>query len=348
MSVDQKTGGEKNTEVDRKMQVDGRTQGDQTEASQWTQADRMTQVDVVMQGSRRSESDRNSQEDVMAQGRVGTQAEERTQEDGWVQQEKGTQSEGSTPSTTKGHSEKASMTSLSPHSRAPKRPPSEDPRSPRVIEGFGQSQDEFPVPDKPGCMLTSDETPEPASGNQEEAVLGPLVGGLAPRAQLPPEVRSEPVGGERSGGLEWSAPGRDKPREGLFQGPREEELGRVPPAALGGRPPGGLGPEGRPLPQSLTCLLPPGRTITSAGSGQAVPPWVLPGLGPCPLPRPQRGPEPPTPGAGGEWSCARRPLVPRLEEETRLRLVGGRTGGRRGASETAAWSGNLRGQQRCV
>ena len=248
MSVDQKTGGEKNTEVDRKMQVDGRTQGDQTEASQWTQADRMTQVDVVMQGSRRSESDRNSQEDVMAQGRVGTQAEERTQEDGWVQQEKGTQSEGSTPSTTKGHSEKASMTSLSPHSRAPKRPPSEDPRSPRVIEGFGQSQDEFPVPDKPGCMLTSDETPGPASGNQEEAVLGPLVGGLAPRAQLPPEVRSEPVGGERSGGLEWSAPGRDKPREGLFQGPREEELGRVPPAALGGRPPGGLGPEGRPLP----------------------------------------------------------------------------------------------------
>lgn len=248
MSVDQKTGGEKNTEVDRKMQVDGRTQGDQTEASQWTQADRMTQVDVVMQGSRRSESDRNSQEDVMAQGRVGTQAEERTQEDGWVQQDKGTQSEGSTPSTTKGHSEKASMTSLSPHSRAPKRPPSEDPRSPQVIEGFGQSQDEFSVPDKPGCVLTSDKTPGPASGNQEEAVLGPLVGGLAPRAQLPPEVRSEPVGGERSGGLEWSTPGRDKPREGLFQGPREEELGRVPPAALGGRPPGGLGPEGRPLP----------------------------------------------------------------------------------------------------
>ncbi|KAB0352159.1 hypothetical protein FD754_017016, partial [Muntiacus muntjak] len=248
MSPDQKTGGKKNTEVDRKMQVDGRMQGDQTEASQQTQADRMTQVDVMMQGSARSESDRNSQEDVMAQGRVGTQAEERTQEDRWVQQDKGTQSEGSTPLTTKGHSEKASMTSLGPHSRAPKRPPSENPRSPQAIEGFGQSREEFSVPDKLGCILTSDETPGPASGNREEAVLGPLVGDLASRAQLPPEGRSEQVGGERSGGLEWSAPGRDKPREGLFQGPREEELGRAPPAALGGRPPGGLGPEGRPLP----------------------------------------------------------------------------------------------------
>ncbi|XDB62180.1 hypothetical protein ABFV05_015796 [Capra hircus] len=248
MSVDQKTGGEKNTEVHRKMQVDGRTQGNQTEASQWTQTDRMAQVDVVMQGSEKSESDRSSQEDVMAQGRVGTQAAERTQEDGRVQQDKGTQSEGSMPSATKGHSQKASTSSLSPHSRAPKRPPSEDPRSPQVIEGFGQSQEEFSVPDKPGCMLTSDKTPGPASGNEEEAVLGPLAGGLAPRAQLPPEVHSEQVGGEHSGGLDWFAPGRDKPREGLFQGPREEELGRVPPAALGGHSPGGLGPEGRSLP----------------------------------------------------------------------------------------------------
>ncbi|XP_052516104.1 alpha-protein kinase 3 isoform X1 [Budorcas taxicolor] len=248
MSVDQKTGGEKNTEVHRKMQVDGRTQGNQTEASQWTQADRMAQVDVVMQGSEKSESDRSSQEDVMAQGRVGTQAAERTQEDGRVQQDKGTQSEGSMPSATKGHSQKVSTSSLSPHSRAPKRPSSEDPRSPQVIEGFGQSQEEFSVPDKPGCMLTSDKTPGPASGNQEEAVLGPLAGGLVPRAQLPPEVHLEQVGGEGSGGLDWFAPGRNKPREGLFQGPREEELGRVPPAALGGRPPGGLGPEGRSLP----------------------------------------------------------------------------------------------------
>ncbi|XP_043777450.1 alpha-protein kinase 3 isoform X2 [Cervus elaphus] len=326
MSPDQKTGGKKNTEVDRKMQVDGRMQGDQTEASQRTQADRMTQVDVVMQGSERSESDRNSQEDVMAQGRVGTQAEERTQEDRWVQQDKGTQSEGSTPLTTKGRSEKASMTSLGPHSRAPKRPPSENPRSPQVIEGFGQSQEEFSVPDKLGCVLTSDETPGPASGNQEEAVLGPLVGGLASRAQLPPKGRSEQVGGERSGGPEWSAPGRDKPREGLFQGPREEELGRAPPAALGGRPPGGLGPEGRPLPSPPEAGLArhsqeglPSTPASQPRSAAAFPPSEdktllssAPSLLLGPGPSSQSHP-PETVAANSEGACAK---VPDADERT--------------------------------
>ncbi|XP_057577579.1 alpha-protein kinase 3 [Hippopotamus amphibius kiboko] len=249
-STGQKTGGKKNTEVDRKMQVDGRTQGDRTQTTQRTQADRKTQVDVVTQESERSESDRNSQEDVMAQGRVGTQADERTQEDRRVQEDQAMWSEGSIPTAKKGWSEKASVASLSPQSRAPKHPPLEDPRSPQIIECFEQTPEESSVPDKPGFMLRSDEAAGTASGNREETVPGPLAGGLTLQAQLPLEGSLEQVGGERCRGPEWPGPVKNKPQEGLFQGPKGEQLGEVPSVDLGGCPPGGLSPE-VPTPPSL-------------------------------------------------------------------------------------------------
>lgn len=86
---------------------------------------------------------------------------------------------------------------------------------------------------------------------------------------------------------------------------------------------------GTPCTQSLTCLLPPGRTATSAGSGQAVPLWVLPGLRPCLLPRSQRGPEPPTPGGRGVSGAARGAPCPSAGGGDVLggRWVGGRAAG---------------------
>ncbi|XP_065728583.1 alpha-protein kinase 3 [Phocoena phocoena] len=247
-SADQNTGGKKNTEMDRKMQVDGRTQGDGTQTTQRTQADRKTQVDVVTQESERSESGRNSQEDVMAQGKVGTQADERTQADRRVQEDKGTWSEGSIPTAVKCWSEKASMTGISPQSRAPKRPPSEDPRSPQIIECFEQTPEEFSVPDKPEFMLRPDEAAGTASGSREETVPGPLAGGLTRGAQLPPEGSLEQVGGERYRGPEQSGPVKDKAEEGLSQGPKQEQPGELLPVDLGGCPPAGLSPQVPTLP----------------------------------------------------------------------------------------------------
>ncbi|XP_060013795.1 alpha-protein kinase 3 isoform X2 [Lagenorhynchus albirostris] len=247
-SADQNTGGKKNTEMDRKMQVDGRTQGDGTQTTQRTQADRKTQVDVVTQESERSESGRNSQEDVMAQGKVGTQADKRTQADRRVQEDKGTWSEGSIPTAVKCWSEKASMTGISPQSRAPKRPPSEDPSSPQIIECFEQTPEEFSVPDKPEFMLRSDEAAGTASGSREETVPGPLAGGLTRGAQLPPEGSLEQVGGERYRGPEQSGPVKDKADEGLSQGPKQEQPGEVLPVDLGGCPSAGLSPQVPTLP----------------------------------------------------------------------------------------------------
>ncbi|NIG60712.1 alpha-protein kinase 3 [Pontoporia blainvillei] len=241
-SADQNTGGKKNTEVD------GRMQGDGTQTTQRTQADRKTQVDVVTEESERSESGRISQEDVMAQGKVGTQAGERTQADRRVQEDKGTWSEGSIPTAVKCWSEEVSMTGISPQSRAPKRPPSEDPRSPQIIECFEQTPEEFSVPDKAEFMLRSEEAAGTASGNREETVPGPLAGGLMRGAQLPPEGSLEQVGGERCRGPEQSGPVKDKAEEGLSQGPKQEQPREVPPVDLGGCPPAGLSPQVPTLP----------------------------------------------------------------------------------------------------
>ncbi|XP_046508213.1 alpha-protein kinase 3 [Equus quagga] len=252
MSADRKTVGKKNTEADGKMQVDGRTQGDGTQTTQRTQAERKTQVDVVTRERERPESDRSSWVDVVAQGRVETQvermqADERTEEGGRIQEDKGAQSEGSVPTGVKGRSEKQSRTSLRPQFRAPELP-SEGPRSPQIIECFEQTPEGDFVPEKPDFLLRSEEAAIRGSGNHEETVVGPLAGGLTLRAQLTPKGALEQMGGERCQGLEWSSPVKDEPENGLFQCPKEEQLGEVLSVDLGGCPPAGLSPEVSTLP----------------------------------------------------------------------------------------------------
>lgn len=117
MSVDQKTGGDKNTEVHRKMQVDGRDAGNQTEASQWTQTDRMAQVDVVMQGS---ESEVGQEfpggcDGTRKGGDTGSR-EDPGRRPGAARQ--GDTVRGSMPSATKVLTEGVPQ-AVSPHSRAP-------------------------------------------------------------------------------------------------------------------------------------------------------------------------------------------------------------------------------------
>uniref|UniRef100_A0A4X1UKD7 non-specific serine/threonine protein kinase n=2 Tax=Sus scrofa TaxID=9823 RepID=A0A4X1UKD7_PIG len=251
----QKTGGEQNTEVSGKMQMDGRMQGDRAHTAQRTQADRKTQRDVVTQESERPESDRNSQEDVVIQGRMGTRADERIRDDRRVGGDKGTQSEGSIPTAVKGQSETESMPSFGPQPRAPEHPLAEDPGSPQIVECFDQTPEEVSVPDKPGFMLGSDEAAGRASGNGEESVLGPRAGGLTLQAQLPPGggLKQMRDGGER---CQWPGPVKDKPEEGLSQGPKEAQTGEVPSMDLGGCPPVGLSPEVPTLPA------PPGAGLT--------------------------------------------------------------------------------------
>eukprot|EP00070_Physeter_catodon_P033019 XP_028339913.1 alpha-protein kinase 3 isoform X3 [Physeter catodon] len=111
-----------------------------------------------------------------------------------------------------------------------------------------QTPEEFSVPDKPDFMFRSDEAAGTASGNREETVPGPLAGGLTRGAQLPPEGSLEQVGGERCRGPEQSGPVKDKPEEGLSQGPKQEQPGEVPPVDLGGCPPAGLSPQAPTLP----------------------------------------------------------------------------------------------------
>lgn len=260
--ADRKLGDEKNTEADGKMQVDGKPQGDGMQTALRMQADK-TQVNVVTQESKRLVSDRRSQENVMAQGRTGTklgrtQASERTQEDrktqahattqedGRKQEGKGTQSEGSVPIAVKDQSEKESVTRLGPQPRAPELPPSEGPRSPQSIEYFEQTPEGSYVPEKPGFMLRSEQASVTASGNQEETVLGPQARGLMLPAQLPPECSL--MGGERYQGQEWSGPVKDKPEDGLFQCPKEEQLGEVLSVDLGSCPPTGSSAEAPILP----------------------------------------------------------------------------------------------------
>eukprot|EP00070_Physeter_catodon_P033020 XP_028339914.1 alpha-protein kinase 3 isoform X4 [Physeter catodon] len=111
-----------------------------------------------------------------------------------------------------------------------------------------ETPEEFSVPDKPDFMFRSDEAAGTASGNREETVPGPLAGGLTRGAQLPPEGSLEQVGGERCRGPEQSGPVKDKPEEGLSQGPKQEQPGEVPPVDLGGCPPAGLSPQAPTLP----------------------------------------------------------------------------------------------------
>ncbi|XP_024906159.1 alpha-protein kinase 3 [Pteropus alecto] len=261
--ADRKLGDEKNTEANGKMQVDGRPQGDGTQTTLRMQTDKKTQVNVVTQEGERVVSDRRSQEDVMAQGRTGTkvggtQASERTQEDRKtlayattqedrrIQEGKGTQSEGSIPTAVKGQPEKESVTRLGPQPRAPKLPPSEDPRSPQSIEYFEQTPEGSCVPEKLGFMLRSEEASVTASGNQEETVLGPRAGSLMLPAQLPPE--GSLMGRERDQSWQRSGPVKDKPEDGLFQCPKEEQLGEVLSVDLGSCPPTGPSPEVPTLP----------------------------------------------------------------------------------------------------
>ncbi|XP_031296485.2 alpha-protein kinase 3 isoform X1 [Camelus dromedarius] len=333
-SADQKTGGKKITEVDRKMQVHGRTQGDRTQTTQRTQADRKMQVDVVTQESERAESDRNSQKDVVAQERVGTQtdgrtqadrktqADEMTQEHRRVQEDKRTQSAGSTPTAVKGQSEKESPTNLSPRSRALEHPPSEDPGSPQTIECFEQTPEELSIPDKPGFLLRSDKAARTAPENHEKAVLGPLAGGLPLRAQLPPEGSLEQMGEERCGGPKWSGPEKDKPEEGLFQGPKEEQREEVLSVDWGGCPPAGLSPQVPPPPSvprtSLTDHSQQGLPGTPTSpqvsataflpSGNQALPSSAPGLhlGPG---TPTQSHPPETMAANTEGACAKVPDV---------------------------------------
>ncbi|XP_066211664.1 alpha-protein kinase 3 isoform X1 [Saccopteryx leptura] len=206
--ADQRHGGKKSTEADVKMQVDKRTQEDGKQATPRTQADGKTQMDIVTHKSERTETDRSSQEDVVAQGRLGTQVE-RTQEDRKtqknrrIQEDKGTQPEWSIPTAITVQSEKKSVTSLSPQSRAPELAPSEGPRFPQVIECFEQTPEGSSVPEKPGFTLRSKEAAVTAFGNQEETLRGPLSGRLTHPAQLLPE---EQLGEALSGGLGGCSP----------------------------------------------------------------------------------------------------------------------------------------------
>ncbi|XP_060473555.2 alpha-protein kinase 3 isoform X1 [Panthera onca] len=242
-SADQQAGGKKNTEADGKRQVARRTQGDRTQTTQRTQADREPQVDTEPQDSERTASARSSQEDVVAQGREGTQvertqADERTQEERRIQEDKGTRSEGSMSAAIKGQSEKGSVTSLSPQSRAPQRPPSEGPQSPQIIECFEQTPEGSSVPEEPGLVLRSEET----------AVPGAPAGGPKLPAQQPPQGGLEQRGGVRCQGPEWSGPVKGKPEDGLIPCPKEEQPGAVPSVDVGGCPPAGRSPEAPTLP----------------------------------------------------------------------------------------------------
>uniref|UniRef100_UPI003D7A765D alpha-protein kinase 3 isoform X2 n=1 Tax=Rhinolophus sinicus TaxID=89399 RepID=UPI003D7A765D len=241
--ADGKPGGKRNTEADGKMQVDGRTRGD---GNPRTQADRKTQVNVT-QDSERLASDRSSPADVVAQGRAGTQvkrtqAGERTQEDQGIQSERGRRT------AIEGQSEDESLACLSPQPRAPEHLPSEGLKSPRISECFEQAPERSSVPEKPGFMLRSEEAAVIVSENQEETVLGPLAGGLTLPAQLPPEGGLEQTGGEKCRGPEWSGLVRDKPEDGLFQCPAEEQRRDVLSVDPGCCAPAGLGPEGPSLP----------------------------------------------------------------------------------------------------
>lgn len=230
--ADGKPGGKKNTEMSRKMQVDGRTQGDGTQITPRTQADRKTQVNVMTQESEKLASDRSSQEDIVTRGRVGTQVE-RIQEDRKTQaymrtqEDKGTPSEERIPTAIQVQSEKESVTSLCPQSGAPELPSPVALRSPQISECFEQVPEGSSVREQSGFMLTSEEAAITASKNQQEAVLGPLAGGLMFPAQLPPEGSLEQMGGEKCRGLNWLGLLKDKPEDGLFQCPQGEQHGDV-------------------------------------------------------------------------------------------------------------------------
>lgn len=334
--ADRKLGDKKNTEADGKMQVDGRPQGDATQATLRMQADEKTRVNVVTRESERLLSDRRSQEDVMAQGRTGTkvgktQASERTQEnrktqayattqeDRRIQEGKGTQSEGSIPTAVKDQPEKESVTHLGPQPRAPELPPSEGPRSPQSIEYFEQTPEGSCVPEKPGFMLRSKEASVTTSENQEETVLGPRAGGLMLPAQLPPEGSLK--GGERYQGRERSGPVKDKPEDGLFQCPKEEQLGDVLSVDLGSCPPTGPRPEVPTLPSLPGTGLtdssqqgPPSTPVSQHSSTTFLPSGDQVLMSPVPalhlgLGTPTQSHPPEALAASNEEACTKMPVV---------------------------------------
>ncbi|XP_007943366.2 alpha-protein kinase 3 [Orycteropus afer afer] len=245
-SADWRTGGNKNVQVDGKTQMDermltdGQVQGARTQTTQRTLAERKTQVDVVTQDSVRTQAYRSSQEYVETLGRVGAQvertqagektqedrkiqADERTQEDKRIQGEKETQSEENIPTAVEVQPEEKSMSSLSPQSKAPSSPPSEDPRLPQITRCFEQTPEGSSFLEKPGFVLSSEEAAVVASRNHEETVLGPLSGSVTLPAQLPREENLEQMGGERCQGSRWPRPAKDKTEDGSVQCPKENQ-----------------------------------------------------------------------------------------------------------------------------
>ncbi|XP_045052436.2 alpha-protein kinase 3 isoform X3 [Desmodus rotundus] len=328
--ADRRHEGKKNTEADGKMQVDGRTRRDGTQTTTRTQADRKTQMDIVTQESEGEESVRSSQEGVVRQGRSEmwvermqeerkTQAGEKTQENRRIQEDQGTQAEGSIPTAAQVPSERKSGGSLSPRPWAPELSPSEDLRSPPIMEGFEQTPKGSSVPGKPSFMLRSEKAAVTASGNQEQTLLRPLSGGPTLPAQLLPEGSLEQTGGERCWVPEWSDPVKDTPPMSLSQGPVQEQPGEVLSVGLGSCPPAGLSLEvptpsspGTGLTDSPQQGLPSTPNSQHTGTAAFLPsgdPALLssaPALHTRPGTPAQSHPLEPT-AAGNEGACAKMP-----------------------------------------
>ncbi|XP_064123151.1 alpha-protein kinase 3 [Loxodonta africana] len=344
-SADQRTGGNKNiqldgkTQMDRRVLADGQTQGNRTQTTQRIQAESKTQMDVVTQESGRTQAYRGSQEDVVTQGRAGTQeertqadekiqedrktqADERTQEDRRIQGEKGRPLEGNVPTAVGGQPEEEPMNSLSSQFRAPVSPPSEGPRPPQITRCFEQTPEGSSVPEKPAFVLSSEEAAVTAPRKHEETVLGPLSGSLTLPAHLPPEGSLEQMGGKRCQGPGWSSPAKGKTDDSLFQCPKEDQLGKVLSVDLSSCPSAVLSPE-VPTVSSLTETgltnsppqgLPSALTSQHRSTTAALPSGaqVLLGSSPTlhPGPRtPTQSHPPETIAASSEGACAKVPDV---------------------------------------
>ncbi|XP_006885269.1 PREDICTED: LOW QUALITY PROTEIN: alpha-protein kinase 3-like [Elephantulus edwardii] len=261
-SADWRTGGNKNAQTaeegqtDRRRLTDEKMEKNQTQTTPRTQAERKAQVDIVTRESVRTQACESSQEDVVTQvERTQTgermqqdgkmEAEDGLQEDRRMQGEKGMWSEGGTPTAVEGHPEEKPRLRLSRLSTAPAHPPSEGPR-PQIARDFEQTPEMPSDPAKP-TVLCSGEAAGISSRNHEQSVPGTLSGHLTLPALLSADSNLEQRGEEgcqRSG----SSPGKDKLDDSLFKGPKEDQLGEVPPVDLRSCLPAGLGAEGPSMP----------------------------------------------------------------------------------------------------
>ncbi|KAM9586256.1 alpha-protein kinase 3 [Trichechus inunguis] len=344
-SADQRTGGNKNaqvdgkTQMDRRMPTDGQTQEDRTQITQRTQAESKTQVDVVTQESGGAQVYRGSQEDVVTQGRAGTQeertqadekiqedrktqADERTQEDRGIQGEKGRPSEENVPIAIASQPEEEPMSSLSSQSRAPASSPSEGPRPPQITRCFEQTPEGSSVPEKPGFVLSSEDAAVTASRKHEETMLGPLSGSLTFPAQLLPGGSLEQMGGERCRGPGWSSLAKEKMEDSLFQCPKEDQLREELSVDLSSCPPAGLSPEvptmpslpGTGLTNSSSEGLPSALTSQHMSTAAVLPSGAQALLGSSPTLHlgpgtPTQSHPPETMAASSEGACAKVPDV---------------------------------------